>query len=119
MQEISIVFICQKISVLTAVVYFYSLSSNCSHFFHHLLNPIKWTHPIIYTLPESLLTLLESPVPIIVGLSLSNNYLKELQIMENTDNLLFVFIDSEVKIMCKPLDLMKSIKTPYFDGKLG
>ena len=35
--------------------------------FHSLLKPFKWPYPIIFNLPESLLPLLASPIPIIFG----------------------------------------------------
>ena len=43
------------------------------HFFHNLILPIKWSHPIIYSLSEQLLPILESPVPILVGININEN----------------------------------------------
>jgi len=37
-------------------------------FFHSLIKPIKWPHPMIMALPESLEELLYSPTPIILGI---------------------------------------------------
>lgn len=74
MNEISVVIVCQKSSVLTALMFVY-LTKYFRHFFHNLIQPIKWIHPVIYSLPESLLTLIESPVPIFVGLNVSEAYI--------------------------------------------
>lgn len=61
LQEIPLVFISERLNLLTATI----------HFFHNLIYPFQWTSPIIYNVPEYLLTMLESPVPIITGLNLS------------------------------------------------
>ena len=37
-----------------------------------MLKPFKWPHPIILNLPNNLLSILDSPVPIIVGRFISN-----------------------------------------------
>jgi hypothetical protein len=42
-----------------------------------MIYPFKWPHPVIYTLPESLLTLFDSPVPLMVGLNRSETFVNE------------------------------------------
>jgi hypothetical protein len=44
--------------------------SNTLIFFHNAaLKPLKWIHPLIFNLPEKLLAILDSPVPVLVGIN--------------------------------------------------
>jgi hypothetical protein len=63
--------------------------------------------------------LLESPVPILVGINISESHAKELELVERSDNLLFVYLDQEVRLVNKPITLLKNVRTPYFEGLLG
>lgn len=65
--EEKLIFISKKITLLTASVLVFS----------NLLKPFVWPYPIIFTLPYSLLTLLESPVSIMAGLNVSKNYISD------------------------------------------
>lgn len=40
--------------------------------FSNIINPFKYPYPNIYSLPSTLFTLLESPVPILAGKTLIN-----------------------------------------------
>ena len=40
-----------------------------SYSFMKCIYPFKWTYPLIYSIPEDILTVLESPVPLIGGIS--------------------------------------------------
>ena len=40
-------------------------------------SPFNWPYPIIFSLPESLFTLLESPIPIFAGINISKKYFDE------------------------------------------
>lgn len=42
--------------------------------FQSLLKPFKWPHPLIVNLPHYLTELLESPVPIMVGINKSIDF---------------------------------------------
>lgn len=37
-----------------------------------LLQPLQWSFPVVYNLPQEFLHLLESPVPLVAGLNISN-----------------------------------------------
>ena len=43
--------------------------------FHSLLKPFKWPYPIIFNLPESLLSLLASPIPMIFGFYITSLFI--------------------------------------------
>ncbi|CAD8126834.1 unnamed protein product [Paramecium sonneborni] len=108
--EISIIFVCEKGNILTSII----------HFFHHLVRPLEWTHGIIYNVPEQLTTMIQSPVPIIIGVNLIESDFNTLGLSENCENHLFVFLDrdKENKFLAKPPNLMKDIATPSFGGLL-
>ncbi|CAD8103100.1 unnamed protein product [Paramecium primaurelia] len=108
--EISIIFICEKSNILTSVI----------HFFHHLVRPLEWTQGIIYNLPEQLLTMIQSPVPIIIGVNLTENDFNLMSLSDNCENHLFIFLDrdKETKFLSKPKNVLQQISTPYFGGLL-
>lgn len=62
-----------------------------------LLKPFSWTYPMIASLPRSLYELLNSPVPIIVGLNMSREYFhsKQYSKISSTNNMVFVFLKEE------------------------
>ena len=35
--------------------------------------PFKWSYPVIHAVPEILITIMDSPVPIFLGLNLEKN----------------------------------------------
>jgi len=55
------------------------------------LKPFKYPHPMIFNLPEKLLTMLDSPVPTLIGINQDISYLSSLEI--NTENKLIVDLD--------------------------
>ena len=59
MTEMQVVFCCSDISVLSCCI------TACIS----LLRPLKWACPIIVTLPDSLHVYLESPVPVVLGVT--------------------------------------------------
>ena len=46
--------------------------------FYSLLKPFTYPHPMIFNLPSSLLTMLESPVPYLIGINKAASFLNEL-----------------------------------------
>lgn len=70
------------------------------HCLENLIFPFTWPHPIIYTLPESLIPLMESPLPIIVGLNSSVDFVFSSNMENKYSNCVFVFLDKMDKLMC-------------------
>lgn len=72
---------------------------------HCMLKPFKWflfftkklikkrPHPLIYTISEDLLLILDSPVPILCGLNKSYQYAIENELETRYKNILFVNLD--------------------------
>ncbi|CAD8113842.1 unnamed protein product [Paramecium primaurelia] len=108
--EISIIFVCEKSNILTSII----------HFFHHIVRPLEWTQGIIYNVPEQLLTMIQSPVPIIIGVNLTESDFNLMSLADNCENHLFVFLDrdKESKFLTKPQNVLKDISTPSFGGLL-
>jgi len=46
-----------------------SLLTSCILFFHSLIQPLKWAHPLVFTITEDLMHIFDSPVPILGGVS--------------------------------------------------
>ena len=61
-----------------------------------LIKPLKWPHPSIFNLPFSLLPMLESPVPIIMGLNESMNFVLNNEYEKQYSNFIFVFLDHNI-----------------------
>jgi len=61
--------------------------------FYSLLKPLKWPHPLISILPESLIHLLDSPIPIFVGLSMTKSEVLSQGLSSQHDQCIFVFLD--------------------------
>lgn len=69
--EYSILFMSENLSLLTSsmlikILIKYLFLNRMT--FYSLFKPLKWPYPIIFNLPESLLPLLSSPIPIIFGI---------------------------------------------------
>jgi hypothetical protein len=64
--------------------------------------------------------MIQSPVPIIIGVNLSEPEFHLSGLANDSENCLFVFLDreKESKIVPKPLNLLSEISTPYFNGTL-
>ncbi|CAK63427.1 unnamed protein product (macronuclear) [Paramecium tetraurelia] len=110
MSEVSIIFVCQNSSILTSIV----------HFFHHLIRPLEWTQAIIYNVPEQLLEMIQSPVPIIIGVNLPEIDFQSLELTNYCINHLFVFLDGdqENKFLRKASNILEGTAIPSFRGLL-
>ena len=64
--------------------------------------------------------MIQSPVPILIGVNLLESDFNLLGLSDNCENHLFVFLDREKenKFLCKPQNVMKDISTPSFGGLL-
>lgn len=72
MLENSVVFVSKNSKLLSASMYYYYIVLYKFHnyysiTFYSLLKPFKWPHPIIINLPENLIAILDSPIPILIG----------------------------------------------------
>lgn len=65
--------------------------------------------------------MIESPVPIIIGVNLSEADFDVLGIRDRVDTSLFVFLDrtQESKVVPKPFALVNGLKMPYFGGLIA
>ena len=85
--------------------------------FLNLLKPFKWTFPSIFNLPEDLLMMIGSPLPMLIGLNNSSDYVIN-EIIPNcgdtSGNTIFVFLDFGV-IYFNP-NLLEKLVIPEFDG---
>lgn len=107
MQEMHVVFVSDSPSLTTAAL--------CT--FLALMRPFRWPLPIIFNLPEDLLPMLGSPVPVLVGLNRSSQYVIS-QIIPKTENsdIIYVFLDHGL-IYYKP-DIINNILLPQYDDFL-
>ncbi len=67
---------------------------NASLAFKCLLSPFQWNHPILSILPDELLPLLDSPVPVLLGLNLPAITVSAQRLPERHPGILFVDLDS-------------------------
>lgn len=68
-----------------------------------LLKPFKWPHASIFNLPFSLLNLLETPFPIIIGLNESMNFVLQNEYNTQYSDFIYVFLDQNIILMKEPL----------------
>ena len=55
---------------ITKLNYEIKIKSGC---LHNIIMPFKWSYPVIHAVPEILITIMDSPVPILLGLNLEKN----------------------------------------------
>jgi hypothetical protein len=58
-----------------------------------MLYPFKWPHPNILNLPEKLFGLLDSPVPILMGINKGTDFLRENNYCDLYPHCIFVSLD--------------------------
>ena len=63
--------------------------------FQNIIKPFKYPHPTIFSLPYSLLTLLESPVPVLLGINQPVSFLKDIIDIINIDDYLIFDLDNK------------------------
>ncbi|EAS06158.1 DENN (AEX-3) domain protein (macronuclear) [Tetrahymena thermophila SB210] len=70
-----------------------ALLSSVILMFYSLIKPFKWPHPLISILPQNLIHLLDSPIPIFLGLNMSKQEVLEKNLCEKHEQCTFVFLD--------------------------
>ncbi|KAL4466853.1 hypothetical protein ABPG74_010450 [Tetrahymena malaccensis] len=80
------------------------------HTFEQLIYPFSWPYPIIYLLPETLQTLFDSPVPIIMGVNNTTHHLQKEDVYSRYPDHIFFDLDCH-KIYCNNKQLVKKINT--------
>ncbi|KAL4482588.1 hypothetical protein ABPG72_005831 [Tetrahymena utriculariae] len=70
-----------------------TLLSSVILMFYSLIKPFKWPHPLISILPQNLIHLLDSPIPIFLGLNMSKQEVLERNLCEKHEQCTFVFLD--------------------------
>ncbi|KRX08029.1 hypothetical protein PPERSA_06207 [Pseudocohnilembus persalinus] len=70
-----------------------ALLSSTLLLFHSLLKPFKWPHPVIFNLPHEFMHLLDSPIPILLGLNKNIDQVYEEQLSEKHPNCVFILLD--------------------------
>lgn len=108
-QEKSVIFVSNHMDVLTSTIMA----------FINLINPFKWPFPSIYSLPESCLQILGSPIPILIGIKQTYKYvlkhiLPEINLSSNGGQNIIVFIDYNY-ILCDK-DVASSITIPNMNN---
>jgi len=68
-----------------------------------LIKPFKWPHASIFNLPFSLLHLLETPFPIIIGLNESLNFVLQNDYNTQYPDFVYVFLDQNIILMKESL----------------
>lgn len=60
--------------------------------------PFTWVYPIIYNLPEDCLIMINSPIPIIIGLNMTSEFVMKnvIKTSENLNEKIFVFLDEKL-----------------------
>ena len=92
--ENSIVFVSENLGLLTSTM----MS------FINLINPFKWHYPVVFNIPQDLIQILESPVPILVGINREIGFINGL--FQKYNNILFICLDGDLKVFNR--NLMKS-----------
>jgi DENN (AEX-3) domain len=89
-----------------------------SCFFTSLLKPFQWPYPSIYSLPEELLMILESPLPFIAGIKNSKSEFSagpRQVIVKGQSNRLVTYYLDENEIECFNFD-SSELLVPQFGG---
>lgn len=103
-QELHVVFVSESPGLTTA-----ALTT-----FLALMRPFRWPLPIIFNLPEDLLPMLGSPVPVLVGLNRSSQYVISHVIPKTeNDDIIYVFLDHGL-VYSRP-EKLNEILLPQYD----
>jgi len=91
------------------------LTTSALKTFLALMRPFRWPLPIIFNLPEDLLPMLSSPIPVLVGLNQASQYVVS-TVIPKTDNndIIYVFLDQGL-IYFKPEKLNQILIPQYND----
>jgi hypothetical protein len=81
-----------------------------------LIKPFRWASPVVCSLPGGLLDLLSSPVPLIVGMPCSKEFITSNKIPNRFDHCVFVILDDCT--FFTPPEVQKSMVVPFFNGFL-
>lgn len=90
--------------------------------FNALMRPFRWTFPVIYNLPEACLPILQSPIPVQIGLKVSaKRFLSEIgpalfPDLKTQTGALFVFLDESLVLTNSAM--LHSLCLPFFDDFL-
>lgn len=87
--ENSVVFVSENLGLLTSTMMT----------FLNLINPFKWHYPIVFNLPHDLMQILESPIPILVGINRNSYFINSLY--QKYNHIIFVSLDKDKKIYNK------------------
>ena len=63
--------------------------------FQNIIKPFKYPHPTVFSLPYCLLTLLESPVPVLLGINKPASFLDDIIDLINKDDYLIFDLDNK------------------------
>ncbi|KAL4433553.1 hypothetical protein ABPG74_002950 [Tetrahymena malaccensis] len=88
--EHSLVFVSENITLLTSTLLLFSNS---------LLKPLKWINPMIFNLPQKLLPILDSPVPILVGINKNMSFIQKEKIDQEFSNCVFIQLGSSFEVL--------------------
>lgn len=110
--EKNIVFVSESRSMLSSAI---ACINAC-------IRPLKWSFPLVYLLPRDCLLLLESPVPLQLGIKTSTQqFLGQIvpvhcPKMLSQDQTLFILLDAGLLVPTK--SMLASFHVPYFDDCL-
>ncbi len=95
--EKSIVFVSNNLTMLTNIIHALKL----------LISPFQWYYPLIYVLPQPLMELLETPQPILMGIT-RDDYSQLTLTEEEKDFRNWVFIDGSELVFRWEADMAQS-----------
>ena len=103
--EKHILFISESVSQTTAAI----------TSFLTLFKPFKWPLPVIFNVPEDLLQILSSPIPVMAGINInSKRFLETVYSKYQSPNWIYVFLDENFVFANK--NLIKQLHLPQFNG---
>lgn len=89
--------------------------SNAINTFLSMIKPLNWAHPFIYNLPADCSVMVNSPLPMIIGICMDSQQVFKniIQSMDSLEDKIVVFLDEQMFYMQE--SLAKSIVIPSFE----
>jgi len=84
-------------------------------FQNSLIRPLKWVHPMVFNLPEKLLPILGSPVPILVGINKDSTFIQRAQLDKEFPNCLFVHLGTVLSFSILNAQVVQDITLEIFN----
>ncbi|KRX02949.1 P-loop containing nucleoside triphosphate hydrolase [Pseudocohnilembus persalinus] len=104
LMEKSVIFVSENITLLTNTLLLFN---------QQLFQPLNWILPVIFSMPESMVQLCDSPVSILAGLNKDKKYIQQQELNQTYQDCIFVYLGPDFEIFNKE-NIMTDLSIEFF-----